>query len=85
LTGAGLASGQRGFQTPPASVQVDWAPEEAGGYERRIVWTVVPAFTTQLPTRAATGHGDEEYSDGPERTFVMQTDGALAAVYSEPT
>lgn len=61
-------------------MQVDWADPEAGGYERRMVATVVPEFTTQLPTRAAEGQGDGEYSDGPDRTFVVQTDGALAAV-----
>jgi hypothetical protein len=45
-----------------------------------MVVTVVPELTTQLPARAATGHGEGEYSEGPERTFVVQTDGALADV-----
>lgn len=45
-----------------------------------MVATVVPEFTTQLPTRPAAGQGEGEYSDGPDRTFVVQTDGALAAV-----
>lgn len=73
-------AGQCGVQTPPASVQIDCAVAEDGAYERSTVATVVPALTTQLPARPATGHGEGEYSDGPERTLVVQTDGAFAAV-----
>jgi hypothetical protein len=61
-------------------LQIDCAVAAAGGYERKIVVTVVPEFTRQLPTRAAAGHGEVEYSDGPERTLVVQTEGAVAAV-----
>ncbi|HXX70606.1 MAG TPA: hypothetical protein VEK07_25710 [Polyangiaceae bacterium] len=53
---------------------------EAGGYERHTVAIEVPEFMAQLPARAVAGHGEAEYSEGPDRTFVMQTDCAFAAV-----